>query len=281
MKNSVGIIGAGWLGAKLAQTLISRHFSVQATTQSSERIERLTLDNIPVEQLVLPIDGQEVSQLHAFTQQVLVVCIPPQLKKGRTDYPLKIQQIVKSAEAGNVKHLILLSTTAIYNGLSGSVSESNSLELTADKVAVLLEAEQNAQAFNGRTSILRLAGLIGPNRHPGGFFKKGRRLKDPHVSINLIHQKDVIELIIALIKNEQCEGVFNAASRTHISKGQFYRLASESLTDYKIDPNVINLECKLEGKIIQSDKIRETLHYQFYFDDLIDWLNNYSLEDVK
>ena len=277
MKKSVGIIGAGWLGEVLAKTLLSRGFSIQTTSQSAERIEHLQESQIPVERFVLPFDfsQDDIASINVFSKEVLVVCIPPQLKKGRTDYPLKIENIVKGAELGQVKHLILLSTTAIYNGLSGKVSESSELAYDAEKVAILAEAENKALAFNGRSSILRLAGLIGPNRHPGGFFKRGRTLKDPDVAINLIHQRDVVELVMGLLQSDTCEGVYNGVSNTHMSKGEFYHLASQSLNadEKPIIKNNKRIEKKVTGKIVIGDKIRTDLQYQFCFDDLLQWLD--------
>lgn len=296
MNNSVGIIGAGWLGKVLAQTLMGRGFSVTTTAQSNERLESLRGDDIAAEKFCLPFDfiKNDISHVKAFLQKTLVVCIPPQLKKGRIDYPLKISQIVRAAELGKVEHLILLSTTAIYNGLSGEVDESSSLQPEAEKVAVLLEAEENASAFKGRTSVLRLAGLIGPNRHPGQFFRKGRTLKDPQVCVNLIHQTDVIGLILGLIESESCSGTFNGVSATHISKGQFYQMSAQSLnidehscaSPTKLQEGLFNgafddtQENKLEGKIIKGEKIKAELNYQFCFDDLIKWLHVGAKQDV-
>ena len=159
---SVSIIGCGWLGQALAQALLAENIEVLASYQSQSTLEKLNSLNIPSTQLMLPITA-DINELEnnldiagveqaLFQQDVLVIAIPPQLKKGRLDYPLKIQQLVKLAELGQTKQIVLLNTTAIYNGLVGEIDESKALNLSAEKVETLLAAEQAVQEFSNRST---------------------------------------------------------------------------------------------------------------------------------
>ena len=124
---SVSIIGCGWLGQALATVLLSENIPVLASYQSQATLEKLNRLNIPATPLVLPL-AVDINAIEStsntvdvdqalFENDVLIIAIPPQIKKGKLDYPLKIKQLVKLAELGKTQHIILLNSTAIYNGL--------------------------------------------------------------------------------------------------------------------------------------------------------------------
>jgi nucleoside-diphosphate-sugar epimerase len=284
---SVGIIGCGWLGTALALNLLKNNTAVLATVTRAESVTRLAEQNINAQTLVLPSTAEILFSHPIFCQQTLVICFPPQLKKGQQDYPEKISQIVTAAEKKGVREIVLISTTSIYNGLSGKVSEQTTLNFSADKVAILNDAEQKLLNFSGKASIIRFAGLIGPDRHPGRFLSAKPHFANPKGVINLIHQQDAIGIIIALLKQNTlgCTNtdqakmidVYNAASTTHCTRQHFYQAAAVAMGLPK--PLFEDSEFKegtsaLLSKEICSDKVRETLHYQFIFDDLLAWLKH-------
>lgn len=277
MENSVGIIGAGWLGEVLALTLMSRGFPVQATTRSLERMAYLKGLNISVEQAEFPLEEPKNSlyDLKVFEQKTLVICIPPQLKQRKLDYPLKVKQMVDCAEKKGVEKVILLSSTAIYNGLSGDVNEASVLQFKANKVAILAEAENVVLGFSKKSVVLRLAGLVGPKRHPARFFSKQKQLLAPSDCVNLIHQIDAVELIVGIIQSNLCKGIYNGVSNTQMSKAAFYELAAQSLNL----PFAAHLSQGMEkntaltGKRVNGEKLRAILNYQYCFDDLVQWMS--------
>ena len=126
---SVSIIGCGWLGQALATRLMANKIDIIASYQSKKTSDKLADLAIPATKLVLPLSEEAITadnldsitnvDVSLFQQSVLIIAIPPQLKKGRVDYPLKIQQLIHLAELGGTQHIILLNSTAIYNGLQG------------------------------------------------------------------------------------------------------------------------------------------------------------------
>ena len=100
---------------------------------------------------------------------------------------------------------ILVNT--IYGGLIGDISESATLKLNDEKVSLLSQAEQIVLGFSGKSIVLRSAGLVGPNRHPGLFFRHKNLLTAPNSYVNLVHQKDIVALIIASIKDPNIHGI--------------------------------------------------------------------------
>lgn len=278
---SVSIIGCGWLGQALATALLKENISVLASYQSQSTLAKLNSLNIPATQLTLPLargksTRENVNDFLAvdrrlFASEVLVIAIPPQIKKGKVDYPLKIEQLVTLAEQGQTKHIILLNSTAIYNGLVGAIDEASSLDISAAKVETLLAAERAVKKFSKQVHILRLAGLVGPNRHPGKFLQSGRVFTHASAQVNLVHQTDVVNIIKLLIKNNSPElaVIYNVVSHTKVDRKGYYQAAAKALG--------LALPCfeteqeKQPSKQVVGDKVRAELQYSFVHDDLLQW----------
>jgi len=277
---SVSIIGCGWLGQALAQSLMAENITVLASYQSKSTLEQLTKLKIPATRLVLPLAVDEKVEFSAsmlgidntlFEHEVLIIAIPPQLKKGKLDYPLKIQQLVKLAELGETKQIIFLNSTAIYNGLVGEVDENQAFNLAAEKVATLVAAEQAVQEFSQQVDILRLAGLVGPNRHPGKFLRSDRVFTGASAQVNLVHQTDVVNIIKLLIakSSKQSSNIYNVVSGTKVDRKSYYQVAAKALglTTPRFEPEHVNCA----GKQVVGEKLRQKLHYSYVYDDLVKW----------
>lgn len=277
---SVSIIGCGWLGQALAQRLLASHTKLIASYQSAQSHDKLKALNIVAAQLILPLvdDVMSCKQLdhivgvdpRLFQQDVLIIAIPPQLKKGRVDYPLKIQQLVHLAELGNTQHIILLNSTAIYNGLVGKVDEASQLNMNAEKVASLLAAEQAVKSFSKRVHILRLAGLVGPDRHPGKFLQAERVFENASATVNLVHQTDVVNILDSLIHLDSKQSIYNVVSNTDSDRQGYYQLAAQAL-NLPIPQFAIEQE-QSPGKKIIGTALRNELAYHYRHDDLLSWL---------
>ncbi|AOW76944.1 hypothetical protein A3Q34_08780 [Colwellia sp. PAMC 20917] len=270
MAKNVAIIGCGWLGYALAKQLLREQYRVTVTVQSEEKKQRLAKEQIDTELLILPVEDPKSTVLSVFGHDTLIISITPQIRQGRSDYPEKVAQLIEMAELGCVKKIVLLSSTAVYNGLSGLVDEQSVLDMNADKVATLIRAEKAAEAFSGETVILRLAGLIGPERHPGRFLQGRKLLSDPQAFINLIHQDDAVGVLMEIIKDENIRGIYNAVSATETSKQHYYHAAAEALN---LPLPEFSFETSMRfGKRINDAKLRNSFTYQFTHDDLIVWL---------
>ncbi|MBU2871226.1 SDR family NAD(P)-dependent oxidoreductase [Colwellia sp. E2M01] len=293
---SVGIIGCGWLGGALARQLKDQGISVLATRSTIEHVVDLKTQGVDADVLSLPCEQEVLNKHLVFNQQCIVIAITPQFRHGRVDYAEKIRQIINSTKLNSkVKKVILLSSTAVYNGLFGKVDETAQLNFAADKVNLLNEAEQTVLTFNRLTSqpndnvsnnksayVLRLSGLVGPNRHPGKFLLNGRMLKSPEATVNLIHQQDAVGLIIALLKqtaqSDLNNHIFNGVSATQVTKKEYYQTAAKALglpspTFEKTDELTYDNRTEQSiDKIVSGKKARDILHYRFVYDDLLTWL---------
>jgi nucleoside-diphosphate-sugar epimerase len=272
---SVGIIGCGWLGKPLATRLIEQGVSVLATSSQQCNVEQLHEKGLAAQKLLLPSTIKQLSQHDVFTQQCLVIAITPQFKKGQTDYAMKVAKLVDTAtQVGVVQRIILLSSTAVYQGLEGLVDENTKLNLVElnqmEKTQILYTAEQAVLNYHRHGSVLRLAGLVGPERHPGKFLLAKRALKNSTAPVNLIHQQDAVGLILSLLTSASPQGIFNGVSDTHVSKALYYQAAAKSLglelPTFGVD-KVLN-----STRIVSGDKAKQQLDYSFIYPDLLAWL---------
>lgn len=271
---TVGIIGCGWLGKALAANLLEQGSSVLATSSQQSNVEQLHQQEIQAQQLHLPSDVKQLSQHDVFTQQCLVIAITPQFRQGRTDYAMKVAQLVEAAEKqGVTQQIILLSSTAVYQGLEGTVDESCSLDFaelnSEEKAPILHAAEQAVLNFNQQSSILRLAGLVGPERHPGNFLRANKTLKNSTAPVNLIHQQDAVGLILSLIVSASSQGIFNGVSDTHVTKACYYQKAAKSLG---LESPTVSDKGLVSTRIVSGDKAKQELGYSFIYPDLLAWL---------
>lgn len=278
----VGIIGCGWLGSALAKSLLDNHHKIFATVTNDDSVAKLNLAGLSAQKLCLPASLQQLIVHPVFKMSQLVICIPPKLKQGKSDYSEKINQIVQAAELSQVKRIILISTTSIYNGLSGQVNEKSKLDFSAPKVKILYDAEQAVHNFSRSSNIIRFAGLIGPMRHPGQFLSGKKQLDNPNGIVNLIHQTDAIGIInslllrpigtLAMINNDK--GIYNGVCQTHLGREQFYLAAAKSV---HLDPPTFitdSLGIINTSKQICGAKVTQKLKYAFVYNDLVNWMEH-------
>lgn len=271
----IGIIGCGWLGSALVKALVEQAYYVIATTQQQNKLKSITDLGAQAEILTLPFGDVNENSAAVFCCDTLIICIPPGIRKGKKDYPEKIADIVKQAELRNVNRVILISTTAVYEGIIGDVTESVKLKHDIEKVKLLIKAEQHVLKFSKQGIVIRAAGLVGPNRHPGVFFRNKKLLTAPNSYVNLVHQTDIVGQILLMIRNDNISGVFNAVSDMQVTKKHYYSIAAKAL---KVPLPLFDEHSEVElGKKVLSDKLRDTLDYHYQYDDLVTWLINSEL----
>ncbi len=271
VNKSVGIIGCGWLGKALAISLLEQGIDMLATSSQLENVKQLNQQGIKANQLVLPATTEQLARHKIFAQHALVIAITPKFKQGRTDYAEKIAQLVAAAtKKGKVQRIILLSSTAIYTDLVGRVDEASELSLTLNKVSMLHKAEQAVLSFNSKGTVIRLAGLVGPERHPGKFILANKTLSNATAPVNLIHQQDAVGLIESLLNSGNEQGVFNGVSDTHVNKQNYYQVAATALG--LAAPIFSPTDSNQRNRVVSGDKVKQILKYKFTYPDLLSWL---------
>jgi nucleoside-diphosphate-sugar epimerase len=116
------------------------------------------------------------------------------------------------------------------------------------------------------STILRLSGLIGYQRHPGRFFSHNKPVLNPDAPVNLIHRDDCIGLITAIIIKGAWGEVFNGCADTHPNKRDFYSHARQLVNQ---PPPLFAKTTEKQYKIVSNDKIKVQLGYEFLYPDLM------------
>lgn len=218
---TVLIFGCGWLGSQLGGALAEAGHSVYGSRRSAQSL--LTL---PPKIQPLCWDGQ--SQFDASMQKLLpdswiILAMPPAAQRdGGSAYHNTLQLVL--SQSSKAKGLILCSSTGVYAGLTGCVDES-AAPGPESRATLLWQAEQLVRQHRAYY-ILRLAGLVGPGRHPSAFSRRGV-MAGPEQPVNLVHSADVCRWVCQLlaVSGRNFPQVVNLSAPLQVTKQDFYTAA--------------------------------------------------------
>ena len=251
MKN-VSILGCGWLGKPLSVSLLEVGCSVKGSTTSELKLSEL--DALGIDSYLVNIE--EYEEFITFLQSdILIIAIT---SKDINSYKRLIHQIQDSS----IQKVIFISSTSVYPNTNAVVTEEN--ETLETPLLVIENLFRKNTSFE--TTILRFAGLYGNGRHPGNWFKGGRKIPQPDGFVNMIHLEDCIDIIHEIINQNCWNTTLNACSNHHPTRREFYAHAKQSLG---FDLPEFEENARLKYKIISSQKLQEVLNYQFKHNDLL------------
>jgi nucleoside-diphosphate-sugar epimerase len=198
------------------------------------------------------------------TSEILVINFPPSRRPDILTYhPAQISQLIQAIKQSPVKHVLFVSSTSVYPDTNKEVFENETAPPTKDSGRALLLAEDlllSQTAFT--TTIIRFGGLIGYDRMPGRFLAGKKNVENGDAPINVIHQDDCIGLISALVAQQIWGDVFNAVADEHPTRHDFYTLAAAKAG---LEIPTFATGKTTAYKIVNSDKIRQRLHYPFKY----------------
>ena len=118
------------------------------------------------------------------------------------------------------------------------------------------------------STVLRFGGLFGYTRKPGNFVKPGKKMENPEGFINLIHRDDCIQIIEQIILKNAWNKVLNACTDSHPTRREFYSKEAKKLGKPEV---IFNEESENNYKIINSQKLKDLLGYEFIHKDLMNY----------
>jgi uroporphyrin-III C-methyltransferase len=266
MSKKIAILGLGWLGKPLAESLYDSGSDITGSTTSFDKLK--TLATLPFYVGKLTIDSDKINgDWDSFIQAAthLIINIPPKrIADIKEVYPNQIKQIIANTNK-NVK-VIFVSSTAVYGDEAKVFSESDTPKPSKNSGFAVLEAEQLLENYFGKNlTILRLAGLIGPDRHPGKILKGKTIEKNPYAPVNLIHQTDCIDLINAIIEQDYFGETVNGCASLHPIRKDYYKNAAIALS---IPPPVFkDAWVDSKGKTIDNSKSKNRLNFTYTYDN--------------
>ena len=265
MNKHICIIGCGWLGFPLAKELIKKDFKVKGTTTSKDKLNLLKHEHIEAYNLIITSEGITGNIKESLlNSDVLVLNIPPGLRRNpNQDYVSQIKNIIPYIEESEIKKVLFVSSTSVYADEESfpNITENTLPNPDTESGKQLLEVERLLQKnthFN--TTILRLSGLFGGERHPAKQLSGKTHLKNAEAPINLIHLNDAIQIIIEIIEKDVFNETFNASTTPHPSKQKYYTSICKSMN---LPIPTYDSNQKSKGKIILSNKLEHVLKYTF------------------
>ncbi|HEF8773285.1 MULTISPECIES: SDR family oxidoreductase [Providencia] len=262
----VTIIGLGWLGLPLARALIEDGIEVSATKTTSDGVaaaRAIGIDCYPLQLTAeLECEPDDLQQLME-DSNALVILLPPS-KVNVERYVEAISLLVDTAITFHIPRVIFTSSTSVYGQAVGEIDESSERQAETASAQALIDVEDWLHGLpNIAVDILRLAGLVGENRHAGRFLAGKKSLKGAAQPVNIVHQDDVIAAIQLLLQQPQGGHIYNLCAPEHPQRDQFYRQASQ-LLNLELPEFIEETEVD-KGKVVNGNLICEELGFEYQY----------------
>lgn len=213
----IAVLGCGWLGFPLAISLIKNGHIITGTTTSVSKISTLSEKGINAK--IWSLNQPNLEEISIFLKniEIVIINIPPSKIEN---YSEKIQKIISFIPIKS--KVIFVSTTSVY---PDDILEANEEYVFTEQDALkkVVQVEINLQEIlSDRLTIIRLAGLIGPNRHPINQLSNKKEIPNGDANVNLIHLNDAIGLIEKIITDNYWGEIVNGCFPEHPTKIDYY-----------------------------------------------------------
>lgn len=228
-------------------------YQVSGSTTKKANLDLIAHEGIDSYYVTLLEEGVR-GQLIDFLKEIdiLVINVPPKRDADDDSYLKKMRQLYEAVKIMHVEKVIFVSSTSVYGDLSGDVTEKTIPKPKTTSGKQLLAAEKLFKKDTSlSTTIVRFAGLIGPDRHPVTFLSGRKNLKNGDDVINLIHLEDCIYLLTAIIENNWWNDIFNGVYPYHPSKKEYY--TAEAIKRGLPIPEYLSTYPGKSGKLIKGD----------------------------
>jgi nucleoside-diphosphate-sugar epimerase len=266
--SKIALVGLGWLGLPLAQSLKNKGFDICGTTTSASKLD--SIQSLGIDARILNLnsafDQQEFKEFFS-TVSVCILSIPPS-KTLFQSYQNQCLQLVTLFP--DTCKFIFTSSTSVYADNCKLAEENSKILSDYNFTSQLFLTEKALQKELGnQISILRLAGLFGENRNPAKFLSGKKDLKNPDAKVNLVHQQDVISFIETLIEQNVWGEIFNVCASNHPTRKEFYTWKCEQ--DMLALPEFENTDQKNTSKEVSNQKGKDQLNFKYKFDSPYDF----------
>ncbi len=267
-EDAILIIGCGWLGVPLGRALAGAGRAVHGSTTGRGRFEEIAAAGIRPFLLRLDPEPSEDSLRPLPAASTAVISIPPRRRRSDVEefHPRQILALRDLLEESGVRRVVFLSSTSVYpSGVEDVFSEDDMREPDSPSGRALRKAELilcESPVF--RTTVLRLGGLVGADRHPARFLAGKRDLPSPNSPVNLIHREDAVGIVLAVMDKGLWGETLNAVSSGHPAKRDFYTAQARRLG---LEPPTFAAGDTRGGKTVSNEKLLRRLRYTFRYPD--------------
>lgn len=224
MNKQISILGCGWLGFPLAKHLISLGYAINGSTTSPDKI--CVLKDNDIQPFLIEINENEIKgniELFLKESDTLIINVPPKRKLNLNNYQSRLENLLPYIKQSYIKHLLFVSSTSVYAHQNELLTEETIAKPDSEAGQDILAAEQLFQKLaTQKTTVLRLAGLIGEDRHPVKFLAGRKDLPNPNHAVNLIHLDDCIKIMTKIIQTDSWGEVFIGVDQQHLDRKAYY-----------------------------------------------------------
>ncbi len=220
MAKHVLFCGCGWLGKYAAKSLISSGFTVSGSTRTEDK--SLELKALGITPTLFSL-GDSPTALFNDVPDCLVLNVPPGRRSAMNpNYTALMQGIVDTATQAGVKHIIFISTTSVYGAIEhGDVDAATPLQPNTESGIAHKTLEDYLARHAKGFDIVRLSGLVGPDRHPINTLS-GRTLDKGNQVTNLIYVDDIVDALAVMIKRGPRQDHYILSSLEQPKRADYY-----------------------------------------------------------
>jgi nucleoside-diphosphate-sugar epimerase len=218
------ILGCGYLGVRVARAWQMLDRRVWALTRS--RAAELQSQGIE------PLTGDWLGKLPDLpATDVVLIAVGWDRRSGASMRQVYVDGLAHAlAKLPASSRLIYVSSTSVYGQTDGQeVDETAATDPSEESGRIVLEAEQLLRSHRPDATILRFAGIYGPNR----ILRREAVLRgepfpgDPQKWLNLIHVEDGVRAVL-VAEGVQHETI-NIADGSPVARGEFYSFLASLL----------------------------------------------------
>lgn len=266
--NKVTILGCGWLGKIVGKYLLEKGFEVSGSYRREEaknELEAIGINAFPFE---FAVNTKIPSEITSQTDVLMIMFPPSSVKNQEESYGTFLTRA--STQFPATTKVIFTCSTGVYPNEAGVYDENFDFQSNNEKNNLWEAEKMLRRKHEDHLTVLRLAGLIGPKRHPIHYLK-GRELSHSgKASVNLIHSSDIRQAIALIIAKNAFGEVFNLVFNEHPEKREYYIQAANALG---LTPPQFGTESAsnriITGDLIQNELRFEYAHSIYNFDEFV------------
>ncbi len=296
------VVGCGDIGRRLAQyTEGERMYGLVSSTSSADLCQALSIDAT-----VCELNSDCNSSSHSSHTTLASYCsriqggdvfyfIPPSVKEDQGEF---ISIFLDQLKTGQIRRMVLLSTTGVYGDCAGAwIDESSPLSPSAARAGRRYKVEQLAIESSQRLSfelvILRVAGIYAKDRLPLQRLKQQLPMVNREASpwTNRIHADDLAQIALAAMQIDMDKqyDIFNVCDGKPLKMADYFDqiadyagLARPSKISFKQAEKTLSvgmLSYLRESRRIRNDKMVEQLGVTLQYPSLEEALTLFAQEE--
>ncbi len=263
--NSINlIIGCGYLGQRLLALLHDQH------CWTANRSENSFIGNetANTHRLVIDINNESswrnINALSEKQDIIIYFMVPP----SKIDLTI-FSDFIKRLNQLDIKRSVIISSTVVYGNVDRIVDADSEVIIDSERAKRQYQIEQDCLDNMESGSVIRLAGLYGPDRVIGrsGIINNEIINGEPEGWLNLIHVEDAAQLVKRISEMDKPESIELGCDGNPIKRREYYSFLAEQLNQappkFSHDSNARGLGRRCDNSITISRSGWQPMHVDF------------------